>query len=397
MFAYGSLAVILVLYLAASGLDGAAIGVVLSLTLVGDTLISLWLTTQADRFGRRRTLILGALLMAAGGAAFATSSVFVVLLVAATLGVISPSGNEVGPFLAIEQASLSHVIEDRRRTGVFAWYNLIGSVATAFGALATGFFVGWLRGSGVAELAADRTVLLGYGVIGLLLIPVFLAVSSAVEVPPIDTSIARRLGLHRSKGIVARLALLMSLDSFAGGFVMQSLLAFWFYSRFGVPEPVLGAIFFGANILAAVSALAAARIARRIGLINTMVLTHLPSNVLLMLVPLMPTLPLAILVLLARFSISQMDVPTRQSYTMAVVDPDERSAAAGVTGIARTAGTSISPLIAGPLIAVPGLAAVPFLLAGGLKIVYDLLLWRAFRSTPAPEDPKGSAASETSR
>jgi len=397
MFAYGSLAVILVLYLAASGLDGAAIGVVLSLTLVGDTLISLWLTTQADRFGRRRTLILGALLMAAGGAAFATSSVFVVLLVAATLGVISPSGNEVGPFLAIEQASLSHVIEDRRRTGVFAWYNLIGSVATAFGALATGFFVGWLRGSGVAELAADRTVLLGYGVIGLLLIPVFLAVSSAVEVPPIDTSIARRLGLHRSKGIVARLALLMSLDSFAGGFVMQSLLAFWFYSRFGVPEPVLGAIFFGANILAAVSALAAARIARRIGLINTMVLTHLPSNVLLMLVPLMPTLPLAILVLLARFSISQMDVPTRQSYTMAVVDPDERSAAAGVTGIARTAGTAVSPLLAGPLLAVPGLAAVPFLLAGGLKIVYDLLLWRAFRSTPAPEDPKATARTETSR
>lgn len=397
MFAYGSLAVILVLYLAATGLDGAAIGVVLSLTLVGDTLISLWLTTHADRFGRRRTLILGALLMAAAGAAFATSSAFVVLLVAATLGVISPSGNEVGPFLAIEQASLSHVTEDRRRTGVFAWYNLIGSVATAFGALATGFAVGWLRGSGVAELAADRTVLLGYGIIGLLLIPVFLAVSSAVEVPTIDTSIARRLGLHRSKGIVARLALLMSLDSFAGGFVMQSLLAFWFHTRFGVPEPVLGAIFFGANILAAVSALAAARIARRIGLINTMVLTHLPSNVLLMLVPLMPTLPLAILVLLARFSISQMDVPTRQSYTMAVVDPDERSAAAGVTGIARTAGTSISPLIAGPLIAVPGLAAVPFLLAGGLKIVYDLLLWRAFRSTPAPEDPKGSAASETSR
>ncbi|HEV2006884.1 MAG TPA: MFS transporter [Candidatus Limnocylindrales bacterium] len=396
MFAYGSLAVILVLYLVASGLDGASIGVLLSLTLTGDTLISLWLTTHADRFGRRRTLILGALLMAAAGAAFATSSVFVVLLVAATLGVISPSGNEVGPFLAIEQASLSHVIEDRRRTGVFAWYNLIGSVATAFGALATGFVVGWLRGSGVAELAADRTVLLGYGIIGLLLIPVFLAVSSAVEVPPIDTSIARRLGLHRSKGIVARLALLMSLDSFAGGFVMQSLLAFWFYTRFGVPEPVLGAIFFGANILAAVSALAAARIARRIGLINTMVLTHLPSNVLLMLVPLMPTLPLAILVLLARFSISQMDVPTRQSYTMAVVDPDERSAAAGVTGIARTAGTAVSPLIAGPLLAVPGLAAVPFLLAGGLKIVYDLLLWRAFRSTPAPEDPKATAPTETS-
>jgi MFS family permease len=388
MFGYGSLAIILVLYLAATGLDPGAIGVLLSLTLLGDTAISLWLTTHADRIGRRRTLMVGALLMTAAGAAFAATSVFAVLLVAATLGVISPSGNEVGPFLAIEQASLTQVVEDRRRTSLFAWYNLTGSLATATGALVTGVTVGLLRGNGLAEVGADRVVLFGYAAIGLMLIPVFVAVSPAVEVPPVDISIARRLGLHRSRGIVARLALLFSLDAFAGGLVIQSLLAFWFHSRFGVPEPVLGAIFFGANILAAVSALAAARIARRIGLINTMVFTHLPSNVLLMLVPLMPTLPLAILVLLARFSISQMDVPTRQSYTMAVVDPDERSAAAGVTGIARTTGAAISPLLATPLLAVPGLAAVPFLLAGGLKIVYDIALWTAFRARPAPEDPR---------
>jgi hypothetical protein len=221
----------------------------------------------------------------------------------------------------------------------------------------------------------------------LLIIPIVLAISPSIEVPRSAASLARRFGLHRSRGIVARLSLLFAFDAFAGGLILQSLVAFWFYTRFGIPEPVIGAIFFGANILAAMSALAAARIARRIGLINTMVATHIPANVLLMLLPLMPTLPLAVLVLLTRSTMSQMDVPVRQSYTMAVVDPDERSAAAGVTGIARTAGTSISPLIAGPLIAVPGLAAVPFLLAGGLKIVYDLLLWRAFRSTPAPEDP----------
>jgi MFS family permease len=388
MFAYGSLAVILVLYLAATGLDGAAIGVVLSLTLVGDTLISLWLTTRADRFGRRRTLIVGAFLMAGAGGLFASSSAFVVLVVAATLGVISPSGSEVGPFLAIEQASLAHVVEDRRRTGIFAWYNLVGSISTATGALVTGVTVGVLRGSGLTELAADRVVLLGYAVIGLLLIPIVLAISPSIEAPHADAAISRRLGLHRSRGVVARLSLLFALDAFAGGLILQSLVAFWFHTRFGVPEPVLGAIFFGANILAAISALGAAQISRRIGLINTMVATHLPSNVLLMLVPLMPTLSLAVLVLLARSSMSQMDVPTRQSYTMAVVDPDERSAAAGVTGIARTAGTAISPLIAGPLLAVPGLAALPFLLAGGLKIVYDLLLWRAFRSRPAPEDPR---------
>lgn len=387
MFAYGSLAVILVLYLAATGLDGAAIGIVLSLTLVGDTLISLWLTTQADRFGRRRSLIVGALLMAGAGAVFASSSAFVVLVVAATLGVVSPSGSEVGPFLAIEQASLAHVIDDRRRTGIFAWYNLVGSLATATGALVTGVTVGVLRGSGFTELAADRVVLLGYTAIGLLLIPVVLAISRSIEVPRTATSIASRLGLHRSRGIVARLSLLFAFDAFAGGLILQSLVAFWFHTRFGVPEPVLGAIFFGVNILAALSALASARIARRIGLINTMVATHLPANVLLMLVPLMPTLPLAVIVLLTRSTMSQMDVPVRQSYTMAVVDPDERSAAAGVTGIARTAGTAISPLIAGPLLAVPGLAAVPFLLAGGLKIVYDLLLWHAFRSRRAPEDP----------
>ena len=388
MAAYGALAVILVLYLAASGFDGPAIGVLLALTLFGDTLVSLWLTTHADRFGRRRTLIVGALLMAGAGATFAVSSVYGVLLVAATLGVISPSGYEVGPFLAVEQASVSTVLPDRRRTATFAWYNLTGSIATATGALAAGVAVGALRGAGLPEVAADRAVVFGYAAIGLLLLPVFAMLSPAVEVPPADTSIRRRLGLHRSTGIVARLALLFSLDAFAGGLVIQSLLAFWFHTRFGVPEPVLGAIFFGANILAAISALAAVPLARRIGLINTMVFTHLPSNVLLMLVPLMPTLPLAIAVLLTRFSISQMDVPTRQSYTMAVVDPDERSAAAGVTGIARTTGAALSPLLAGPLLAVPGLAAVPFLLAGALKIVYDLALWAAFRAHPAPEDPK---------
>ncbi len=255
LFAYGSLAVILVLYLAATGLDGAAIGVVLSLTLVGDTLISLWLTTQADRFGRRRSLIVAALLMAGAGAVFASSSAFVVLVVAATLGVISPSGSEVGPFLAIEQASLAHVVDDRRRTGIFAWYNLVGSLATATGALVTGVTVGVLRASGFTELAADRVILLGYAAIGLLLIPVVVAISPSIEVPRTATSIASRLGLHRSRGIVARLSLLFAFDAFAGGLILQSLVAYWFHTRFGVPEPVLGAIFFGVNILAALSAL----------------------------------------------------------------------------------------------------------------------------------------------
>jgi MFS family permease len=387
LFAYGAIAVILVLFLARLGLDGTAIGLVLSLTLVGDTVISLWLTTHADRLGRRRTLIVGALLMAVAGVVFAATDWFPLLLLAATIGVISPSGNEIGPFLAVEQASLSETIEDRLRTSVFAWYNLAGSVATAVGALAGGLVVGGLQLAGLDDLASYRVVVLGYAAIGLGIAALFSRVSAAVEVSaPVDTTVARRLGLHRSRNTVLGLSALFALDAFAGGLVMQSILAYWFYVTYGVSEAVLGAIFFGANLLAAGSALAAARIAARIGLINTMVFTHLPSNVLLILVPLMPNLPLAIAVLLARFSISQMDVPTRQSYTIAVVAPDERSAAAGVTGIARSVGAALSANLAGPLVATASLAALPFFIGGGLKIVYDVLLWIAFKARPAPEE-----------
>jgi predicted MFS family arabinose efflux permease len=203
------------------------------------------------------------------------------------------------------------------------------------------------------------------------------------------TDVRERFGLHRSRRVVFRLSALFSLDAFAGGFIPQSLMAYWFHVRFGVEPAVLGVIFFGANLLAAVSSLSAARIAARIGLINTMVFTHLPSNVLLILVPLMPTLELAVTVLLLRFTLSQMDVPTRQSYVISVVDPDERSAAAGVTGVARNAGAAISPSLSSVMMANAGLIALPFFLAGGLKIAYDLLLYRDFRSQPGAGEPDG--------
>ena len=183
-----------------------------------------------------------------------------------------------------------------------------------------------------------------------------------------------------------KLSALFALDSFGGGFVVQSFAAYWFYLRFGVDPKTLGALFFAANVLAGLSALAASRLAARIGLINTMVATHLPSNILLILIPLMPTLPLATLMLLLRFSISQMDVPTRQSYTMAVVSPEERSAAAGITGVARTTGAALSPLFAGLLFSRPSLINLPFYIAGTLKIAYDLALFRAFRSVKPPEE-----------
>jgi len=387
MFGYGLLSVVLVLYLVALGVDGVMVGLILTLTLLGDAAISLWLTTHADRLGRRRILTAGAGLMLLAGIVFAVAHDPWILLLAATIGVISPSGNEVGPFLAVEQASLSQTLPDRDRTRIFGWYNLAGSLATASGALAAGFIAQLMQGGGASEIDSYRVIVITYAFVGIVLAALFSRLSPAVEVPAAErTSVATRLGLHRSRGIVLQLAALFSLDAFAGGFVMQSLIAYWFQQRFGADPAVLGAIFFGANILAGFSALAAARLAARIGLINTMVFTHLPSNVLLILVPLMPTLPLAVGVLLARFAISQMDVPTRQSYTIAVVEPDERSAAAGVTGIARSLGAAVSPSLATPLLQSAPLAGLPFVIGGGLKIVYDLLVLRAFSAVRPPEE-----------
>ena len=392
MFGYGFLAVVLVLYLDAIGLSGGEVGLLLGLALLGDAGVSLWLTTHADRIGRRRVLVVGAVLMLFAGLAFVATPVFVVLLAAATIGVLSPSGNEVGPFLAVEQASLAQLVPDDRRTGLFAWYQLAGSFATAAGTLAGGVLSQLAIDGGAERADAYRLVIMGYAVVGLALAALFTRVSARVEVPPADVAdvtIRDRLGLHRSRDVVLRLAALFALDAFAGGFAIQSFIAFWFQQRYGVDPAALGLLLATANLLAGVSALAAGRLAARFGLVRTMVFTHLPSNVLLMLVPLMPTLPLAAATLLARFAISQMDVPTRQSYTMAIVAPDERSAAAGVTGIARSLGVAAAPLLAGPMFASAALASAPFLLAGGLKIVYDLLLYRSFRRLRPPEERTG--------
>jgi len=391
LFAYGSLSVVLVFYLIGLGLSESQTGLLLTLTLAGDTVVSLYLTTRADRIGRRRMLVVGAILMAAAGLAFAFTHNFLLLIIAGTIGVISPSGNEVGPFLSIEQAALSHVIPARVRTEVFAWYTLAGSVATALGALCGGALTYALQTTAVATVASYRVVVICYAVLGAMLAVVFARLSVAAEVSfPGEQSSAGTLksflGLGRSRRVVASLASLFALDAFAGGFVVQSFAAYWFYLRFGVDPGTLGVIFFWANIFAGISSLLASRLASRFGLIRTMVATHLPSNILLILVPLMPNLKLAVLVLLLRFSISQMDVPTRQSYTMAVVSAEERSAAAGITGVARTTGAAISPLFVGFLFARPRLISVPFFLAGTLKIVYDLLLYRKFVGLRPPEE-----------
>ncbi|MBA4367269.1 MAG: MFS transporter [Desulfobacterium sp.] len=392
LFAFGFMSVILVLFLSETGLSDAGIGLLLSLTLAGDVVLSFWVTGVADRIGRRRMLVFGAFLMAVSGCVFAVTRNPYALTAAAIIGIISPSGNEIGPFLSIEQAALSQLIADKKRTAVFGWYNLAGSFATALGALGSGWLSRILQQSGFTAFESYRYIMTGYAIIGGILILLFIKLSVDVEVlkpsrmpegkaKPVKTV----FGLHRSRPVVIRLSALFALDAFAGGFVVQSIMAYWFHIRFGVDTGVLGSIFFGANIFAGISALLATRIADRFGLINTMVFTHIPSNVLLCLVPLMPGLGWAIALLLLRFSISQMDVPTRQSYTMAVVAPDERTAASGITNIARSIGAAASPALSGLLIASPVFFSAPFFLAGGLKIIYDISLYMLFQNVKPPE------------
>jgi MFS family permease len=391
LFAYGFLSVVLALYLVQVGLTTTQIGALFTFTLIGDAGISLWITTSADRIGRKRMLLLGAGLMLLAGIVFTLSGNIVLLAVAAIIGVLSPSGNEIGPFLSIEQAALSQIVPSDQRTLVFAWYSLIGSFATATGALAGGAAAQGLQSAGSTPLESYRAIVTGYALFGVALALLFSQLSPAIEVKAareaqVATGVTPlRIGLHRSRNIILKLSALFAVDAFAGGFIVQSLVAYWFHIRFGVEPAVLGGIFFGANIFTGISALLAARVAAHIGLINTMVVTHIPSNILLMLVPLMPNLPLAIAILLLRFSISQMDVPTRQSYTMAVVDPDERSAASGVTTIARSIGAALSPTLSGALLNA-SLISLPFFLSGGIKIVYDLTLYYSFRAIKPPEE-----------
>lgn len=388
LFAYGFLSVVLVLYLSSLGMGEGKIGLLLSLTLVGDTVIALWISTVADRFGRRRMLALGALLMIGAGAAFVMTREYWLLVLAATIGVISPSGNEVGPFLPIEQAALSQMIPAKIRTRIFAWYSLTGAVATALGSLFGGSVAQLFQHQSFSPESSYRIVIWCYVIAGVFLLLTITRLSSAAEIPEGSKikTVRARFGLHKSQRIVMKLSALFALDAFGGGFILQSFFAYWFYIKFNVQPGALGGIFFGANILAGISQLVAARVAEKFGLINTMVFTHLPSHILLMLVALMPNVTWAVVLLFIRYSISQMDVPTRQSYTMAVVSEDERSAAAGITGVARTIGASLSPVIAGLLLSNPALISVPLFLAGGIKIIYDLALYRSFTALKPPEE-----------
>ncbi len=404
LFACGLLAVVLVLHLAAIGLDAARIGLLLTLTFLGDAAISLWLTTHADRWGRRLTLRAGAALMVLGGAGLALTNDFTLLVIAATIGVISPTGAEVGPFLAVEQACLAQVTPSSGYTRMFAWYHVAGFSMSALGALGGGVLAHALQVHGWSAPASYRVLFWIFAACGAALGLLSLGLGPEVEAhehqspspslahssvstpsPTLPHSLGL-LGLGDSQRLVLRLSALFALDSFGGGFCVQSFVAWWFHQRYGVSEATLGGIFFGTNLLAGLSALAAVPLARRFGLINTMVWTHLPSSVLLMLVPLMPTLVPAIVFYLLRNAISQMDVPTRGAYVNAIVPPHTRSAANGVTTVAKQLGTAVAPVISAPLLGTAALMSLPFFICGGSKITYDLLLWRAFRRIKPPDE-----------
>jgi MFS family permease len=381
-FAYGFLSVTLGLYLADQGLSTAAIGGVFTAALAGGAAMTIILTSLSSRLGRRRVLQLAALLMALAGVSFLLTANVVLLSVAAIFGTISPSGKEVGPFLALEQAILPQTTGDRQRTSLFAAYNLVGALSGAFGALAAALpgLAGMPLGDGFHLLLA------AYATAAIVLLLLYTRLSPKAEVARSSAGPAPTvLGVHRSHGIIVKLAALFAVDSFAGAFVVQSLIAYWFHLRYGIDITGLSAIFFGVNLCAALSFLAAPPLARRFGLLNTMVFTHLPSNVMLILVPLLPSAGGAIAMLLCRSLLSQMDVPTRQSYTMAVVAPEERAAAAGITSVARNAAAAAAPAFAGATLAVPALG-LPFLIAGSMKIAYDLAVLATFRRIRPPEE-----------
>ena len=385
MFGYGFASVLLGVTLASAGFTPLQVSLLLTIALIGDVVAIAFVALFADRFGRRRTLVLFALLMALAGIAFAFSQNLFILLLAAFFGTINPSStSENAPFTAIEQAILPQTCSSQYRTDIFARYNLVAQVSGAIGGLAVTLpdMLHQVLGIGIND--GIHGMFMVYGVVGLTAGAVFIGMSKQVEPLPIAKrrpATGRQVLTKQSRPIILRLASLFALDAFAGGLAVQALMAYWFLERFHVSLEELGLLFFGANLLAALSLPIAARLSKRFGMLKTMVFTHLPAQVFLILVPLMPTFWLAALFLLCRQSLSKMDVPTRQAYIMELVVPEERTAAASFTTMTRSVATSISPVVAGTLFTGTLLAlGLPFLFGGGLEIFYDILLYRIFRN-----------------
>lgn len=379
-FADGFVAILLPAYLLALGFDPLAVGVISTASLLGSALITIGIGLIGGRHDHRGLLIAAAGLMTATGLAFALAHEYWVLLLVAFAGTINPSAGTVSVFVPLEHSVLAREAGDADRTRIFARYSLVGALAAAVGALAAGA-PSLAPSLGVDPLSIMQAMFVLYALLG---IGGGLLYARIPKRPPARSEGAAS-ALGPSRRIVFRLAALFSLDAFAGGFVVQSLMALWLFERFGMSLASAGIFFFWAGLLSAFSFPVAAWLSRRIGLINTMVFTHMPSSIALMLAALSPTLPMALGFLLVRAALSQMDVPTRSSYVMAVVSEQERAAAASFTSVPRSLAAAASPALAGALFAV-SLHALPLLIGGALKIAYDLLLLIQFRHLRPPEE-----------
>lgn len=380
-FGDGYVSVLLPLYLTTLGFGGVQIGAIATATLLGSAALTLYVGLIAARLARRTLLLRVAVLMLLTGLGFTLARDFWPLLLVAFVGTLNPSSGDVSVFLPTEQALLPQTVAARERTALFARYGLTGTLVAAIGALAAGAPSFIAAHTTLGLRTALEGMFLLYAVLGLIILLLYRGLSPAIE----PSEKAPHSPLGPSRRIVYTLAALFSLDSFASGFVIQSLLALWLFNRFGLSPALTGTIFFWTGLLSAGSQLLAPRLAAKIGLVNTMVFTHLPANICLIIVPFMPTLPLALAFLFARSVFSQMDSPARTSYVMAVVSAPERPAAASVTNVPRSLATAIGPLLAGALFARYSFAW-PLVIGGSLKAFYDLILLGMFRAVRPPEE-----------
>lgn len=385
MFGYGFLSVVLAIYLKLLGFNDILIGLLLGATLVNSVVFTLIASIFADKIGRRKTLIVYAILMSASGTVFVLTENYFALFLAALIGTINVTGSETGAFLSIEQAILPQTVRDsKKRNTIFALYNMVGMLAMSAGILVSSL-ASYLEEYGLNQIESIKFLFVFYSILGIGVILTYLMLTKEIEAKSTGLKPLKMNLSAKSRIIITKLSGLFAIDSFAGGFVLQSIVSLWFFTKFGADLITLSYVFSIAGVLTAFSFIVAAKIADRIGLVNTMVFTHIPSNVLLILVGLAPTFPLAIGFYLARMALSQMDVPTRQSYIVAVVNEDERTAASGITNISRNIAQSISPTVTGYILQSFSYLAAPFVLGGLLKIIYDVSLYFNFRNTK-PQD-----------
>jgi MFS family permease len=379
-FSYGFLSMILAIYLNLIGFDELLIGFILSATLINSIIFNLFSSFFADRIGRKKVLIIYASLMAVSGCVFFTTENYFALIIAAFIGTINVTGSETGAFLSLEQAILPQTVKNiKKRNTVFALYNIIGTLAMAGGILLSSLPQIIQENFGFSTIDSFKPLFLIYLLAGIAVMMIYFFFSKDIEVKKtLDSKTFSSNLSPKSKQIILKMSSLFALDSFAGGFVIQSLVAFWFFTKFGVDLTTLSIIFSVAGVLTAISFFFATKIADQIGLIKTMVFTHIPSNILLILVAIAPTFHIALVLYLARMSLSQMDVPTRQAYIVAVVEENERTAAAGITNTSRNIAQSISPSITGAIIHSLWFSA-PFVIGGLLKIIYDVGIYVHFR------------------